>query len=163
MPKRTAPPPADDGPWMTRAELARHHDLARSTITRRVDTLTASGKLEVRTGADGGELISLAAFDRATAKTIDGIRAGAHRRRRAGEQTEKVSMVLFDQYCAVSKELAAEIALIFNTFNERSDEIVFPATQAERLAALDTVVSDIEATFMRACDRIGVTVLEVEL
>ena len=82
MAKRPTPSSPNDGPWMTRAELARHHGIARSTVTRRVDSLKAVGNLRTKNADDGSELISLASYDHEVARTIDGVRSGASRARK---------------------------------------------------------------------------------
>lgn len=68
--------------WLTRAQIARHHGIARSTVTRRADALKASGRLTTKLANDGSELIDLASYDAGVARTIDGVRAGASKARK---------------------------------------------------------------------------------
>ena len=82
MAKRPTPSSLDEDLWLTRAQIARHYGIARSTVTRRADRLKAIGHLKTRIADDGGELISLASYELEVARTIDGVRAGASRARK---------------------------------------------------------------------------------
>ena len=64
-----------EGLWLSVAELGRARGISRQSAAERVGRLERLGQLTTRPGAGRSKLVNLAEFDRATADTVDGVRA----------------------------------------------------------------------------------------